>query len=191
MTTERMPRGAARGAPGDLILEPNERVLVATRPLFLWEPLVIIDVLLVIGALYFSGARGSNASAGAPPSFDLLAGLCLVVAILLLLWLVLRWVPWSRRWYVLTDRRVIARWGVFNRTQAALLLDRIQDASLTRPFPLSLLRDYGIVHLESAGENSQERISSGMQNLSMTQATAFYRMLTDAQTKEPDATVRM
>jgi len=37
-------------APGDLILEPAERVLVATRPLFLWEPLVLIEILLVIGA---------------------------------------------------------------------------------------------------------------------------------------------
>jgi hypothetical protein len=83
---------------------------------------------------------------------------------------------------VLTDRRVIARWGVFNRNQAALLLDRVQDASLARPFPLSLIRDYGVIHVESAGEYSQERISSGLQNLSMTNASAFYRALTDAQT---------
>ena len=184
MTTERMPRAVAGPVPKDLILEPNEHVLLATRPLFLWEPLVIIDVLLVIGALYFSGARGSNVSVGAPPSFDLLAGLCLIVAILLLLWLLFRWIPWSRRWFVLTDRRVIARWGVLNRNQAALLLDRIQDASLARPFPLSLIRDYGVLHLESAGEHAQERISAGLQEIAMTQATMFYRMLTDAQTKD-------
>mgnify|MGYP003297477245 CR=1 FL=1 len=53
-------------------------------------------------------------------------------------------IPWRARWFVLTDRRVIARWGVFNRNQAALLLDRVQDASLARPFPLSLIRDYGV-----------------------------------------------
>ncbi|HUQ41951.1 MAG TPA: PH domain-containing protein [Candidatus Limnocylindrales bacterium] len=180
----------ATSAPKDLILEPSEHVLLATRPLFLWEPLVLLDVLLIGAALYFSGARGAN-PIGAPPSFDLLAGLCLIVAILLLLWIVIRWIPWSRRWYVLTDRRVIARWGVLNRNQAALLLDRIQDASLSRPFPLSMLRDYGVLHLESAGEHAQERISAGLQEISMTQATTFYRMLTDAQTKEPEATVRM
>ena len=102
---------------------------------------------------------------------------------LLWLWLLIRWVPWSRRWYVLTDRRVIDRWGVLTRNQAALLLDRIQDASLAQPFPLRMIRDYGVLHLESAGEHSQERISSGLQNLSMTNASAFYRALTDAQTK--------
>jgi uncharacterized membrane protein YdbT with pleckstrin-like domain len=160
-------------APGDLILEPNERVLLATRPLFLWEPLVLLDILLVVAALYFSGQTN-----------DVVAGVLLIVAVLLLLWLFFRWIPWSRRWYVLTDRRVIARWGVLNRNQAALLLDRIQDASLSRPFPLSMLRDYGVIHIESAGEHAQERISAGLNELDMTRATAFYRALTDAQTKE-------
>ena len=158
-------------APGDLILEPAERVLLATRPLFLWEPLVLLLVLLVIGALY-----------AAAQAQDVLAGTLLIAALILFVWIVVRWIPWSRRWYVLTDRRVIARWGVFNRNQAALLLDRVQDASLARPFPLSLIRDYGVLHLESAGEHSQERISSGLQNLPMTNASAFYRALTDAQT---------
>jgi uncharacterized membrane protein YdbT with pleckstrin-like domain len=158
--------------PGDLILEPNERVLLATRPLFLWEPLVLFDILLVIAALYFSGQANY-----------VRAGVLLIVAVVLLVWLFFRWIPWSRRWYVLTDRRVIARWGVLNRNQAALLLDRIQDASLTRPFPLSMLRDYGVIHIESAGEHAQERISGGLNELDMTGATAFYRALTDAQTK--------
>ncbi len=169
-------------APGDLILEPDERVILATRPLFLWEPLVVLDILLVIGALYFSSASGVGTDNRAP-QLDVLAGVCLIAAVLLLVWLFLKWVPWSRRWYVLTDRRVIARWGVLNRNQAALLLDRIQDASLTRPFPLSMIRDYGVLHLESAGEHAQERISGGLNELDMTGATAFYRALTDAQTK--------
>ena len=128
-------------------------------------------VLLVVGAVFAAG-QGQ----------DVLAGVLLIAALALLVWVLFKWIPWSRRWYVLTDRRVIARWGVFNRNQAALLLDRVQDASLARPFPLSLIRDYGVIHVESAGENSQERISSGLQNLSMTNASAFYRALTDAQT---------
>ena len=132
---------------------------------------MLLLVLLVIGAVYAVGQRQ-----------DVLAGVLLIAALALCAWLLFKWIPWSRRWYVLTDRRVIARWGVFNRNQAALLLDRVQDASLARPFPLSLIRDYGVLHIESAGENSQERISSGLQNLPMTNASAFYRALTDAQT---------
>ncbi len=157
--------------PGGVILEPNERILLATRPLFLWEPLLFIDLLLVIAAGYVGSQDQTVVSAA-----------ILVVAALLLLWLVIRWIPWSRRHFVLTDRRVIVSWGVLNRNQAALLLDRIQDASLSRPFPLSLIRDYGVLHLESAGEHAEERISAGLRQLTMTGATRFYRALTDAQT---------
>src|SRR6266511_1561791 len=102
-----MAKPKAPKAPGDLILEPTERVLLATRPLFLWEPLVLLDILFVVGALYASGQAN-----------DVLAGTLLIAALVLLIWLIVRWVPWSRRWYVLTDRRVIDRWGVFTRTQA-------------------------------------------------------------------------
>jgi uncharacterized membrane protein YdbT with pleckstrin-like domain len=162
-------------APGDLILEPNERVLLTTRPLFLWEPLVLLDIALIIASLFFAAPATANFT---------LSGLSVVLAGLLFLWLIVRWIPWRGRWYVLTDRRVIARWGVLNKNQAALLLDRIQDASLTRPFPLSMIRDYGVLHLESAGEHAEERISGGLRELDMTGASTFYRALTDAQTKD-------
>ncbi len=144
---------------------------MATRPLFLWEPLVLIEILLVIGAMYAEGQAN-----------DLVAGVLVIAAIILFIWIVVRWIPWSRKWFVLTDRRVIASWGVLNRNQAALLLDRIQDASLTRPFPLRMIRGFGVLHLESAGEHAEERISGGLRELAMTNATAFYRALTDAQT---------
>jgi uncharacterized membrane protein YdbT with pleckstrin-like domain len=160
--------------PSDVILEPNEKVLLATRPLFLWEPLVIVDIGLLVLSLFFTPI--------APP-LAVAAGAAFV---LLTIWIIVKWIPWNSKWFVLTDRRVISRWGVFNRHQVALLLDRIQDASLARPFPLSLIRDYGVLRLESAGEHASERISGGMtggpQELAMTGATAFYRTLTDAQT---------
>ena len=157
--------------PGDIILEPNEHVLVATRPLFLWEPLVLLWLALGAFALY-----------GLAIADTLIAtiGTVTFVAVGLLLFFV--WIPWRGRWFVLTDRRVIARWGVLNRNQAALLLERIQDASLMRPFPLSLLRDYGEIHVESAGQLSDEKISAGLRDLKMTGASRFYRTLTDALT---------
>ena len=153
----------------DLILEPEEKVLLETRALFLWEPLILLAAACALAGVVVSEPRAlSLALYGA-------AGL-------LALWLLVRWIPWRARRFVLTDRRVIARWGVLNRNQSALLLDRVQDASLERPFPLSLIRGYGVIRLESAGEHSQERISSGLNALAMTGATAFYRALTDAQT---------
>ena len=157
--------------PGDLILEPNEQVILATRPLFLWEPLLLIEVVLVVLTLYFVGIGNAT-----------LVGLGLVSFVLLTIWIVVRWIPWSAKWFVLTDRRLISRWGVFNKNQSALLLDRVQDASLARPFPLSMIRDYGVLRLESAGMHSEERITEGLHELAMTRATAFYRALNDAQT---------
>ena len=154
-----------------MILEPSEQVIIATRPLFLWEPLVLVDALLVVVALYLSGIAQPGPAAAA-----------LIVFALLTLWIFVRWLPWSVRWFVLTDRRVVSRWGVLNRNQSALLLDRVQDASLSRPFPLSLVRDYGVIRLESAGIHSEERITECLHELPMTHASVFYRALTDAQT---------
>jgi uncharacterized membrane protein YdbT with pleckstrin-like domain len=162
-------------APSDLILEPNEKVLLATRPLFLWEPFVLLDIALIVASLFYAAPATQSTT---------LSGAAAVAAALLALWLFIKWIPWRARWYVLTERRVIARWGVLNKNQAALLLDRIQDASLTRPFPLSMIRDYGVLHLESAGEHAEERISGGLRELDMTGASKFYRALTDAQTKD-------
>jgi uncharacterized membrane protein YdbT with pleckstrin-like domain len=166
MTTSAAPR-----IPGDIILEPNERVLVATRPLFLWEPLVGVWLVLAAFALYGYAARDGFTSLLASVAFVIL-GFSLFVA----------WIPWRSRWYVVTDRRVVARWGVLNRKQAAELLDRIQDASLSRPFPLSLIRDYGVVTLETAGEHAEETISGGLDELRMAGASRFYRALTSALT---------
>ncbi|MBI2983354.1 MAG: PH domain-containing protein [Chloroflexi bacterium] len=166
-----MSAAVSQKIPGDIILEPNERVLVATHPLFLWEPIVLIWLVLGTLGLYGFGLRDT-----------VIAGIGLVTFLVVGLLLFITWIPWRARWFVLTDRRVIARWGVLNRNQAALLLERIQDASLMRPFPLSLVRDYGEIHVESAGELSDEKISAGLRDLRMVGASRFYRTLTDVLT---------
>ena len=157
--------------PGDIILEQNEHVLVATRPLLLWEPLMALWLILLLFGLY--GLAGRDL-------FVLGVGGIAFVLVSLLLFIV--WLPWRARWYLVTDRRVIARWGVLNRKQAAELLDRIQDASLSRPFPLSMIRDYGVVTLETAGEHAEATISGGLDELRMAGASRFYRALTEALT---------
>src|ERR687888_2741583 len=103
--------------PRDIILEQNEKVLLATRPLFLWEPLVIVDVLCVLGAFVVAGV--------APQ----LTVVFLILAVLLTIWLIVRWIPWSAKWFVLTDRRGVAPGGGFHPKQAAPPLARIPDAS--------------------------------------------------------------
>jgi uncharacterized membrane protein YdbT with pleckstrin-like domain len=157
--------------PGDVILEPQEKVLVATRPLFVWEIPVLI--WLILGGLAVYGAAVGN---------NFITLLALAVFVIVGLSLFVSWIPWSARWFILTDRRVIARWGVLNKHQAAVLLDRVQDASLSRPFPLSMVRDYGVIFIETAGEHSEKTISAGLDELRMAGASRFYRTLTDALT---------
>ena len=157
--------------PGDVILEPQEKVLVATRPLFVWEIPVVL--WLILGALALYGyAIGNGFMSLLASGVFVILGLSLFVS----------WVPWNARWFILTDRRVIVRWGVLNKHQAAVLLDRVQDASLSRPFPLSMIRDYGVIFIETAGEHSEKTISAGLDELRMAGASRFYRTLTDALT---------
>src|SRR5438477_11958620 len=100
-------------APSGIILEPNEKVILATRPLFLWEPLVLIDIPLLVLALYFTSLQPG------------LVAVFLAVCVLLPLRLVVQWSPRGAKWYGLTDRRVAHRRRVLDRTPAALLLDRV------------------------------------------------------------------
>jgi uncharacterized membrane protein YdbT with pleckstrin-like domain len=158
-------------APGGIIYEPGERVLAVGRPFAWW---VLWLGLALVLALVAAGAAAQTATA--------LALTALAGAFILLVLTIVRYIEWTSRVWVLTDRRVIARSGILNRTQAAVLLERIQDASLTRPFPASLFADYGILKLETAGIHSQERVTEGLQEIAVTGASRFYAQLTDALT---------
>ena len=157
--------------PGGIIYEPGERVLAVGRPFAWWIFLLALALVLALVA-----------ASAASQSMTAIALVALAAAFVLLVVTVVRWLGWIGRVWVLTDRRVIARSGILNRTQAAVLLERIQDASLTRPFPASLIADYGILKLETAGIHSQERVTEGLQEIAITGASRFYAQLTDALT---------
>ncbi len=162
---------AAVPAPGGIIYEPGERVLAVGRPFAWYVFLLVLDLVLMIAAAV--GALQAQAA---------LTLVALVVAFPVLIWAIVKYVEWMSRVWVLTDRRVIARSGILTRTQAAVLLERVQDCSLTRPFPASLIADYGVLKLETAGIHSQERVTEGLQEIAITGASRFYAQLTDALT---------
>ena len=158
-------------APGGIIYEPGERVLAVGRPFAWWVLLVGAELaVLIVGAV--AAAQGQQ----------FLAYVAFAADLVVLGFLIVRYLQWTSRVWVLTDRRVIARSGILNRTQAAVLLERIQDASLTKPFPASLIADFGILHLETAGIHSEERVTEGLHEVAITGASAFYRELTMALT---------
>ena len=146
-------------------------MLAVGRPFAWWAFLLPLVLLLLVAAAVAAGQRS-----------EALAYALLVVTAVVAALTLLRYVQWASRVWVLTDRRVIARAGVLTRTQAAILLERVQDASLTRPFPASLVADYGILHLETAGAHSEERVSEGLREIAITGASRFYSALTNALT---------
>lgn len=151
--------------PGDIVLEPGERVILATKPLAFWLPVAIVVALLWLYVLTL--VAGDSVAALA---------LSVVVAVAVTVVAGFAWIRWRARWFVLTDRRIITRSGVLNRVYSAILLDRLQNVTLERPFPLSLIRGYGLLRLESAGEHfSTVRIT-------MEHADVFHRELTEAVT---------
>src|SRR5256885_12981976 len=158
-------------APGGIIYEPGERTLAVGRPFAWWAFLLALALILALVAAW-----------AASQTVTAVAVTALAAAFLVLVVTLVRWVEWTSRVWVLTDRRVIARSGILSRTQAAVLLERIQDASLTRPFPASLFADYGVLKLETAGIHSQERVTEGLQEIAITGASRFYAQLTDALT---------
>src|SRR5438270_500598 len=89
------------GIPGDVVLEPAEHVILATKPLALWLPVTLGLLALWIAVLYFwsSGLTG-------------LFSLLVVVAVALTVVAVAAWLRWRSRWYILTDRRIITRSGI-------------------------------------------------------------------------------
>ena len=158
-------------APGGIIYEPGERVLAVGRPFAWWVLLVGLElVLLIVAAIAASQGQ------------QVIAYAALAAVFVALLYLISGYLQWTTRVWVLTDRRVIAKSGILNRTQAAVLLERVQDASLTKPFPASLIADYGILHLESAGIHSAALVTEGLNEIAITGASHFYAQLTDALT---------
>ena len=158
-------------APGGIIYEPDERVLAVGRPFAWWVLLVGLELVLLVASA-IAASQGQQVGAyGA-----------LAAVLVALLYVVRGYLRWSTRVWVLTDRRVIAKSGILDRTQAAVLLERIQDASLTRPFLASLISDYGILHLETAGIHSEAIVTEGLHEIAITGASHFYAQLTNALT---------
>ena len=79
----------------------------------------------------------------------------------LLLWaipgmLFARW--WtSERKYCITDKRIMARVGIFNKEATQIRLDRISNVSVERPFYNQAVED-GIVRITTAGGPQRELV---------------------------------
>lgn len=104
----------------------GETVLFAIRPSPVWLLLRLgtwWGIALIVTAISWMITRSS------PPVW--LAARTLMVLLLITLWL---WLVWVRTSYVLTDRRLLVRFGVFTRTTIDIPMARVQNLLVHRSF---------------------------------------------------------
>jgi len=135
----------------DWPLEPGERVLLERRPDAADVPLsalgfAVIAVVIAAGFWWLAGLP--NLTIGR-------AGVLLVVAVVLGGRLAWGEVQRRCRRFALTDRRVLARFGVFSRHLSVLPLHRVQHVIVARRFR-DRLAGIGTVGLATAGTGSIE-----------------------------------
>jgi len=121
-----------------------------------WKALIspVTTLVLVLGIGSFLAAR---MPAGAHQGLGRLA--VLGVGLLLLACFVLRpFLRWITTHFVITDRRVLVRTGIFARTGRDIPLSRINDITFSHTFVERLL-GCGTLVVESAGERGQVTLS--------------------------------
>jgi membrane protein YdbS with pleckstrin-like domain len=133
---------------------PGERVLLYRKKhiwVFLSSLLPLVLVFAVVAILMLLSNNGQIS----PLVSAILTGL----AVLSLVYVVLRFVDWQNDYYAVTDLRVLRRERVLliHDEQDEVPLGKIQDVTITRPSLFSLTFDFGDVTIEAMGARSRVR----------------------------------
>lgn len=135
----------------DKLLGEGESVEMAMRPH--WKELVgPVLLLLVLSPLTTYTATVVPDSAAHP---WLRLALMVVAVLVLLRWALWPFLGWLTTSYVVTDRRLITRWGVVARHGRDMPLSRINDVSFEHSSILERMLGCGTLVVESAGERGQ------------------------------------
>ena len=138
------------GIPARL-LGDDEDVVMAMRPH--WKELTLpVLVLLVVSPL-------ATFAATLIPDGDaqrwLRLAIVVVAALLVIRWTVWPFLVWLTTSYVVTDRRLITRYGVIARIGRDMPLSRVNDVTFEHSSILERVLRCGTLVVESAGERGQ------------------------------------
>jgi uncharacterized membrane protein YdbT with pleckstrin-like domain len=138
------------GIPKKLLGE-DENVEMAMRPH--WKEMVWPAVILLVVSPVATFAAASLPDNDAQPWLRLAVA---VVAVLVVLrWVVWPFLEWVTTSYVVTDRRLITRFGVIARTGRDMPLSRVNDVTFEHSSILERVLGCGTLVVESAGERGQ------------------------------------
>jgi membrane protein YdbS with pleckstrin-like domain len=132
------------------LLGDDERVVTSTRTH--WKALIgpVLVLLVVVGGGAFLAAvipEGSVQTAGR-------IAIAAIAVVLLAIWVVKPFLDWFFATYTLTNRRLITRHGILNRSGRDIPLVRINDVSYEHGLVDRLLR-CGTLVIQSASDGGQ------------------------------------
>jgi uncharacterized membrane protein YdbT with pleckstrin-like domain len=128
------------------LLIPNEEVVLDLRPhwWFLTPRALLAVVLLVVGFVAYANDVWGP--------IEGLLGIVLLVAVV---WFLMRLAKWATTEFVLTNKRVIYRYGVFAKNGKEIPLDKINTVFFDQTI-FERMIGCGTVAMESAGESGKD-----------------------------------
>ena len=126
------------------LINPNEEVVLDLRPHWWFFYKHIFSGLVLIGLLVLTMVLS-----GTPKK--ILAWVVLILAIVWAIWLLIKFISWSRTYFVVTSKRVIYRTGVLSRHGVEIPMDRITNLNFHQRI-FERVIGAGTLDVQSAGE---------------------------------------
>ncbi len=156
------------------LLIPGEEVVLDLRPhwWFLTPRALLSVAAIIVGIIVLAqGWEGAGAS-----TLNIILGVAILVA---LVWFLLRLAKWATTEFVLTNKRVIYRYGVIGKNGKEIPLDKINTVFFDQTV-FERMIGCGTVAMESAGESGKDSFSH-IRKPSLVQGEIYRQMEADEQ----------
>lgn len=118
------------------------------------KALLIFIVALVLSIVILNLAFLKPTNTGNFPVQSILALIALGASVVGLIMFIVSYVQWRAEQYILTNERVIHTWGIINKNEAAVPLDKINDIG-THQTLLGRFMNFGTLQLQTGNEHPE------------------------------------
>ena len=159
--------------PKNLLIQGEEVVLDLRPHWWFLTPRALVSVAaIIVGIVVLAqGWEGAGAS-----TLNVVLGVAILVA---LVWFLLRLAKWATTEFVLTNKRVIYRYGVIGKNGKEIPLDKINTVFFDQTV-FERMIGCGTVAMESAGESGKDSFSH-IRKPSLVQGEIYRQMEADEQ----------
>ena len=159
--------------PKNLLIQGEEVVLDLRPHWWFLTPRALVSIAaIIVGIVVLAqGWEGAGAS-----TLNIVLGVAILVA---LVWFLLRLAKWATTEFVLTNKRVIYRYGVIGKNGKEIPLDKINTVFFDQTV-FERMIGCGTVAMESAGESGKDSFSH-IRKPSLVQGEIYRQMEADEQ----------